>query len=305
MLRNLVVQCNLDPPGSVFTSQSQLDKCIHSLVRSARMSGAGDDPQTQGFLSRLYDFRKKIEIERSKQESIVSTLLLDEGQALRVLVAGIGIFNSQVKKVTTQNITISFPKSTKHHTSVNWKGTEISVYFWREDDAGYVFDTEVLDEILSTGVRTLKIAHSKTLFRTQKRNSVRAKLHRAAFLYLVPPGEASHILESEPGLKCFLEDISDTGCAVTVGGKAESGKRVKVQFAMDNAPVCMTGKVRSVNYAEDSNRSTLRIEAEQLPVETRIHILGEIFGMQKESDDDDLPYRILDREAATGVDSVK
>jgi len=97
-------------------------------------------------------------------------------------------------------------------------------------------------------------------------------------------------------MKCFLEDISDTGCAVTVGGKAEPGLRVKVQFALNNAAVCMTGTVRSIEYKEDTNRSTLHIEAEALPIEIRNHILGEVFGMLPDEDEDELPFRVLDSE---------
>jgi hypothetical protein len=123
-------------------------------------------------------------------------------------------------------------------------------------------------------------------------------LHKAAFLYLATEDEAPHKIEVEPGLNCFLEDISDTGYAVIVGGKADSGIRVKVQFALDNAAVCMSGIVRSISYREETNRSILHIEADTLPLGTRNRILGEVFGMQADEDADELPFRILDDEAA-------
>jgi hypothetical protein len=130
-------------------------------------------------------------------------------------------------------------------------------------------------------------------------------LHKAAFLYLVEEGEAPHKIEAGPGLSCFLEDISDTGCAVVVGGKADSGIKVKAQFALNNAAVCMSGTVRSTSYREETNRSILHIEADALPLETRNRILGEVFGMQSdEYDDDDLPFRVLDDEAAKSARAV-
>jgi hypothetical protein len=126
---------------------------------------------------------------------------------------------------------------------------------------------------------------------------VRVKTHKPAFLYLAEDGDPPHQLETEPGLKCFLDDLSDTGCAVIVGGKAEAGLRVKVQFALDGAPICMTGTVRSIRYNEEAGRSVLHIESESLPMEIRNRILGEVFGTV--GDEAELPFRALDDEAAT------
>jgi len=298
MLRHLAGQCNLEYPIALFTTQSQLDKCIYSLVRSIKMAGTSDDQGNQNFLSKLYDHRKKIELARAEIKlTLANSRQISEGQTLKILVTGTGVFKSQVVKNTNQYLTISRPiNSKKSAISMRWQGVKISVYFSREDDAGYVFDSEVLDEVFSLGIPSLKISHGETLFRTQKRKSVRVKIHKAAFLYLVPLDEAPHKLEMDPGLKCFLEDISDTGCAVTVGGKADAGLRVKVQFALDNTAICMTGMVRSVDFDEGSNRSVLHVESEPLPVESRIHILGEVFNMLPEEDEEELPFRVEENE---------
>jgi hypothetical protein len=42
----------------------------------------------------------------------------------------------------------------------------------------------------------------------------------------------------------------------------------------------------------------LHIEAEPLPVETRNRVLGEVFGMQPEDDENELPFQVLDDEIA-------
>ena len=299
LLRQLAVKCELEEPASLFYSQSQLDKCIRSMVRGMRMSGESEDQGTHDFLSKLYDYRKKIEMNKPKiKHGISNSRQIMDGQMLQIQVSGTKVFKSQVVKNTNQYLTISRPVSSKNNSSSAWQGTKVSVYFSREGDAGYVFDTVVQDEVFSKGISSLKVAHSDSLFRTQKRKSIRIKLHKAAFLYLVPEDEPPHKLELVPGLKCFLEDLSDTGCAVTVAGKTDPGLRVKVQFALDNAPVCMTGTIRSTSFREDTGRSRLHIEAYTLPLETRNRILGEVFGVVPEEDDDELPFRVLDDEAA-------
>jgi hypothetical protein len=61
-------------------------------------------------------------------------------------------------------------------------------------------------------------------------------------------------------------------------------------------PVCISGTVRYLDYHEDTNKSLLHAEADPMPLETRNHILGEVFGMLPE-EDDELPFRVLDEEA--------
>jgi c-di-GMP-binding flagellar brake protein YcgR len=298
MLRQLAVQCNIEDSRLIFTSQEQLDQCIRAMVRNIRMSGESEDRGIQDFLSKLYDYRKKIVSDSpSTKGGISNSRQITEGQVLKILIQGGGVYKSQIVRNTSQFMTISPPVNQRNTAPTSWQGNKISVYFWRENDAGYVFDSEVLDEVISLGVSSLKISHSDSLFRTQKRRSTRMKMHKQAFLYLIKDETPSYKLEIEPGLRCFLEDLSDTGCAVTVAGKTESGLHVKIQFALDNIPVCISGIVRSTNFKEDTNRSLLRIEADPMPMEIRNHILGQMFGMSSD-DDDELPFRVLDDEAA-------
>ena len=292
MLRKLAVKSNLEDPSSLFFSQIQLDLCIRSLVRNLHLSGGTEDSANQDFLSKLYDYRKKIEMEKPRiKNGISNSRQISDGQHLRVLVEGSGVYKSQTVKNTANYLTISRPATSKLPGSFSWQGSKISVYFWRDEDAGYVFDSSVLDEVFSKGIASLKIAHSESLFRTQKRKSIRLKMHRPAFLYLLVNDEEINKVELDAGLKCFVEDLSDTGCAVTIGGKAQAGLRVKVQFGLNNATMVMGGTVRSVEFKEDLNRSLLHIEADPLPIEVRNQILGEVFGMLPE-DIDELPFRL-------------
>jgi c-di-GMP-binding flagellar brake protein YcgR len=298
MLRQLTVQCNIEDSCSIFSSQEQLDQCIRAMVRNIRMSGESEDQGIQDFLSRLYDYRKNIESDgHPTGGGISNSRQMTNGQMLKILVSGGGVYKSQIVKNSSQFMTISRPINQRNTAPISWQGTKISVYFWREEDAGYVFDSEVIGEFISSGISSLKIAHSDSLFRTQKRRSTRIKMNKQAFLYLLKGKEPSYKLEIDPGLRCFLEDLSDTGCAVVVAGKTETGLRVKVQFALDNIPICISGVVRSTSFKADTNRSVLRIEADPMPMEIRNHILGQMFGMSPD-DDDELPFRVLEDEAA-------
>lgn len=300
-LRRVVTNCNIQDPALIFSSQKQLETCIRSIINEIRMSGESNNPGVQDFLSRLFDFCKQLGIKSSeKKSSIVNSRQISEGQSLRILVPGTGVFNSEVVKNVANYITISRPVNAKFTSSMQWHGLRISVYFWREDDAGYVFDTEVTDEVFSKGISSLKIEHNESLFRTQKRKSLRVKLRKPAFVYMVNDNDDPFKMERLPGLRCMLDDISDTGCAFKVLGQASVGLRLKLQFSLDRVPICMPGTVRAVEYQQGNNTSIIRMEADLLPVSTRNHIMCEVFDMLPDDDEDELPFRVLEEEVNSG-----
>jgi c-di-GMP-binding flagellar brake protein YcgR len=281
LLRKLALKNNLEDPSSLFWSQSQLDNCIRSLVKSTRISGEDKQQKTQDFISKLYEYRKKIEFEKPQYRKGINTSRnIEEGQVVRILAKGIGAFPSRVIKNTSQYITILKP-SENVPAGLTWNGIKLSVYLWRRDDAGYVFDSLVLDEVFSKGYAALQITHSDTLFRTQKRNSIRVKMERFAFIYLAKNGELSDGPEMLPGLKCLLSDLSENGCAVVIGGQAKPGFRLKVQFSLDEVPIYMNGTVKSVDYNEAENKSLLHVEADPLPLAIKNRIHGEVFGVEE------------------------
>jgi c-di-GMP-binding flagellar brake protein YcgR len=299
-LRRPISDCKIADPASIFKSQKHLETVIHSVINSVRTSGEYNEPSTQEFLSRLFDYCKKLGMATVETKTRISTSRqISEGQALRVLVAGTGVYKSEVIKNFGNYLTISRPINAKASPTMQWNGLKISIYFWREDDAGYVFDTQVIDEVFSKGISSLKVEHHDALFRTQKRKSLRVKFTKAAFLYLVKDMDNPHSLEKYAGLKVMLDDISDTGCAFRVNGQATVGLRLKVQFSLDKVPVCIPGIVRSVDYNQEANISLVHMEADTLPIGTSNHLLCQVFDLLPEEDDDELPFRVLEEEADT------
>jgi c-di-GMP-binding flagellar brake protein YcgR len=280
-----------------------LEACIRALVLGIRQYGESEEQGTHDFLSKLYDFLGKMDMKTADvQSSISSSRQMGEEQPVRILVQGVGVFKSSVVKSDGQYLTLSRPVANKGVASPQWDGIRISVYFWRDDDAGYVFDTDVIDEVYSKGISSLKVDHCDSLFRTQKRKTLRIKTNKPAYLYLANESDMPGRIEKSPGLKCFLENFSETGCAVRVGGQASAGMRLKIQFVADNTLVCMIGTVRSVDFRQIENHSLLHIQTDPLPLEMRNHVLGEIFGMMPEEDEDELPIRVMEKEEESAPD---
>ena len=296
-IRRLLASCNIQDPVSIFKSQKQFEIVIRSIINTLRLSGENYDPHMQLFLSRLFDYFNKMEMLATDNNVRISdSRQIEEGQVLRVLVPGTGVYKSEVVKNFSNYLTIARPTGTKSSATMQWHSLKVSIYFWREDDAGYVFDSVVIDEVFSKGISSLKLDHNDKLFRTQKRKSMRIKFRKAAFLYLVNEAENPHNLEKVPGLRCMLDDISETGCAFRINGQATVGLRLKVQFSLDRLPICIPGTVRSVDYNQEGNTSLVHMEADPLPIAVRNQILCEVFHMLPDEDEDELPFRVLEEE---------
>ena len=304
-LKQLASNCQIKDPLNIFKSQKQFEIIIRSMVKTLHLSGEYNDPVTQLFLSRIFEYYKKIEMQTSENKTKISTSRqISEGQPLRILVAGTGVYKSEIVKNSSNYLAIARPVNAAAQNSMEWYGLKISVYFWREDDAGYVFDSEVVDEVFSKGISSLKIEHNDSLFRTQKRKSMRVKFQKPAFLYLVNDNDNPHRLEKSPGLRVMLEDISDSGCAFKVLGQVTVGLRFKVQFLLDKIPVCVPGTVRSVDYYRETNTTIVHMEADPLPIGTRNYLLCEVFNLLPEEDEDELPFRVLEDEANVMTEQV-
>lgn len=285
LLRQVARKADLEDPASLFWSVNQLDQCMAALLRKARLTGVEQSKETQDFLAKLYAYRKKIELDQPRyKKGITSSRSISELQQIRLLVAGVGVYESKVLTNTATGLTIIRPLGLNQTSAFGWKGRRVAVYFYRKDDAGYVFDSTVFGEVPLRIGSGLQIAHSDSLFRTQKRRSVRTKTQISAYLYIMKGEEPPEKIEIEPGLRCIIEDLSDTGYSVTIGGRAPAGLRLKAQFMLEGELIAMSGIVRSSDYSEETNRSLLHIEADPLTLATRNRILAQVFGVNASDD---------------------
>ena len=262
-LRAAAVIPGLGDPTNILWSPRDMDKAL--AVLSASLKREGRDRSREGVLlmDKAYALRKGIEFEQPRfKYGIRSSRQIGAGQRLRVLVHGIGVFGSTVIDNHQRYLVVSYPSGGRLPRDWVWKGKKVSVYFWRREDAGYVFDSYVIDDLRIRNVPVLQVSHSEALLRTQKRKSVRARSRIPAFLYLLKRIEGAYEKpESVPGLRALVQDLSEDGAAVAIGGKAQPGLQVKLQFGLEERSVVMSGTVRSVDFDADANRSVLHVEA--------------------------------------------
>ena len=276
--------CDLETPVSLFWSMPSLTKCMMQLTSDIEANPENNTEKNQRIISKLFDYRTKLQNESDSKKGLTSTLALDTKQQLRIVFPGHGVFTSKLLN-NGHELIIEVPRQKDMITipADQWVGSVISVYLWRKGDARYVFDTLVLKNGIFLGQTALFLKHSYNLVRTQKRKSVRAQCQIDALLYIIKEKVIDYsIIETQNGYKCVLEDISEAGALIRIGGKGVQNIQIKIQFTINNMLVVMFGIVRTVEFNQETNQSLLHFECIHIEQEMRNEILRYVYKMLPE-----------------------
>ncbi len=280
-LWKLAKVCEIEDPESLYISVPVLNGAIARLISDSKSKGTESSVAVQNFLSKLYDFRTKISMEHENKKKLDSTKYLDKGQRFRIILKGHGVFSAKLEN-NGYEMTISFPsqKDKPRLSEDDWVGKNISVFFWRNGDAHYSFETKVVRAGVYQARDVLYLAQCSDLLRTQKRQSVRSECNIPAQMYFIKTDDDSSLfdeIDTEPGYKCLLEDISEDGAMVRVGGKGRPEIKIKLQFYIGSVQVVMFGVVRAVEFNATINQSRLHFECLHIDTEMKNAVLSYVY----------------------------
>ena len=282
LLWNVSQICELDQPTSLFYSLPALTKCMSQITNQAASEGTDKSPRIQLILSKLFDYRTKIQNESDNKKGLQTSQSLEKGQKLRVILPGKGVFTSEI--VNNGNLlVISIPKQ-KNLIPIpgeQWVGKTISIYLWRKGDARYVFDTVVTQQGLFLGKSALYLKQSSNLIRTQKRKAVRIKCEIYGNLYFIKKGKNDNpqTIETKKGYRGLIEDISESGALIRIGGKGVANVKIKLQFPINNKLIIMIGVIKNVDYNEAQKQSLLHFECNHIDPIMRNDVLSFVYNM--------------------------
>ena len=275
--------CSLEQPTALFYSLPALTKCMTQI---SNMTSADNSDKNQLIMTKLFNYRTKIQNEADDKKGMTTTHSLDKGQTLRIILPGKGVFTSEI--VGNGNfLVINVPrqKNLIPYTGEDWVGKVISVYLWRKGDARYVFDTTVTQSGLFLGKSALFLKHSSNLVRTQKRKSVRVKCEIYGMLYIIKRDKVDvNAIETQNGFRCLIEDISESGALIRIGGKGVQNVKIKLQFNVHNKLILMVGIVRTVEFNEEQNQSLLHFECTHIETAMRNEVLKFVYNMMPENE---------------------
>lgn len=286
-LWKLAEECEIEDPLSLYYSELSVNKCIAKVIESAKAGGTEGSASVQKFLDSLYKFKTRVILSLDRRRGLESTKSLAEGQRLCIIYKGKGVFNSKVLN-NGQNITVLLPvqiskttKRTEVLAAEEWLEKTVSVYFWRKGDAGYTFDTEVVGSGFFRSDKALFLRHSYSLERTQKRQSVRCKceIYARMFLFRTSEERSSTRTGTAQGYKCLLEDISEDGAMIRIGGRGTPDTPIKLQFELNGSLVIMHGIVRAVEWNQSINQSRLHFECTDIDQAMKNTILTFVYNV--------------------------
>ncbi len=284
LLRRVAVEARLENPTALFWSMKQLDRSIKGIIIKYRSRAQEQDPVYNTLLAKLFELRKRVEFDQPRYKmGIKSSRKISPKQVMRVTLPGLGPFRCMVVENLPRYFAVSHPQGPKLPEGFSWKNQKIGLYFWRGEDAGYYFQTKVLEDFIDRQYPILHVSHSDNLIRTQKRQSIRVECDLAAELFpLKSIDEANENPEEGKGLRCMLVDISEDGAALLIGGKAKVGLPLKVQFTLGESLVPICGVVKGLNYDQKKNRSLLHLQAVPLSLTMRNRILIYVYNLFSE-----------------------
>lgn len=286
MLWKAAVICELEEPAAIYWSVPVLLKCISKVKTKSDSPDCPDPEEYRHLLTELYIFRTKLEKLKDKKKGLDSTRSLSEKQALRVILPGMGVFSSEIVN-NARELIIKMPIQKDYITveGKNWVGKTVSVFLWRKQDAMYSFDTEVRKSGMFLGKPVLFIEHSSNLIRSQKRNAIRAQCKIYGDLYILKEKIIDYnAVESVPGYRCLIEDISENGALIKIGGRGMPNIRIRLQFKIDDTLIDMFGIVHNVEFDEEANQSKLHFECVHIDPEMRNIILAYVYNIITESE---------------------
>lgn len=256
VLENLVRMCKVKQPLLVFSSASLLDDTLKKGLYSLDNSRDLTEEQRENRRATIFDIKQTIERNAQKGAVLRSTSNLRPGQLLTITPEGAAAYSSKVISNMKDFVTVSTPAQPAG-TETRWmRGTKLSVYMWRDNDAGYSFISKVLGYDTVKGVPSVLIQHSRTLRREQRRRNRRREIMRQCFYYpirIVETGQGRKMerkasVEQNMRTLGIVVDLSAGGCAIQAMNPFDRGKLTMVEFDIDRkAPIRAFGKVLHVH----------------------------------------------------------
>lgn len=262
LLWQVASRVKLSNPAGIYGSVEEINKAISHISGNKKFLTRDFNDAETLLLSKLFAFRSKMEIKKSRYKAeLKSTHNIAVGQYVKIRMSNGGIFSSKIVSNQADYIAITVPLGTFSTPKVSWSDELLSIYFWREDDAGYFFQSKVDMGYYDQRNQYLRIFHSDSMLRSQKRTSTRVASRIISTLFFLDTLDENNLHQkSKDGIPCVIIDLSETGAAVKMRGKKPKKMAVKLHFRINEEMLVLKGLVKMLKYHEDENLSILHVE---------------------------------------------
>ncbi len=291
-LKQIVIRNKLEKPQSIFWSTKQLDKCLKPAISKINSDVNLPPDYKQSMMSKLLNLRTKSEFNLPKyKKKIRETTAVQPQQKIVIRDSIYGTFVSWVVEVTRKNLVVTMPSGKKELSALNWISRRLSVYFWRRDDAGYLFETKVQDQITSEEYPLLYLSHTNKLQRLQKRKDIRVNTglqvkFKPIVLSLVN-GDNRAVISQRIHTGNII-DLSAAGCCMLAGKMLKKNDRVKLEFNLTRSKkIIALGVILNISKTANDKVRKHHIMFVKIGPTSRNNILLYIFNIFGERDSEE------------------
>lgn len=261
LLKKTAALLNIEKPLTLLGSLNHINDAIQE-INTRLENGNYQDQELMELLEDLYKYRKRIELEKIERRGFINNSRdIEVNQQVKITIGNLEKpIIGNVKECTGNYLTIDLLHNTVVRPGINWDGP-INIYFWKQNDAGYYFESQVIESLSS---RSWRVTHSSSLIRSQKRNDVRVDLQTNCFIYKLDDiSKSNSKTEGFSGAFGQLKNISEGGAAFLINGKLAKTTPIKIEFKLLDKNVVVCGVVKDSSFNNSNNISYIRLKIVQ------------------------------------------
>ena len=295
-LKQIAIENKLEKPQSIFWSTKQLDRCLRPAIRKIQANESLNPKERIRTTTKLLELRKKAEFSLPKyQKKIRDTTALLPRTKLAVREKEFGSYISWVIEINRKNIVITQPSGQTGWQELNWVQGKVDVYFWSHDDAGYLFESKVQEQIIHEEYPLLYLAHSNNLNRMQKRKSIRVETSLPARFSPVVYSAVNGVKKPAIAKRIYpgkLIDVSETGCCMLAGRMLKKNDRLKIEFNLTKGKhIASLGVIVNISKTGDERVRRYHIMFVRISQVSKNNILLYVFNIFGERMEDSTKRR--------------
>ncbi len=282
VLRKLVIAQGLAKPTLIFTSTTILDSCIQRAIRRLSLQEIKGESKDE-MINMYYRLRNKI-TRGKKGRGITTTKSLPTGAKLRLGVPNYGYYTVNVTRNEPEYLGISIPVLPPGKI-IPWNRKKVKCSYFRENDAVYMFETKVIDVILSKQIQTICLKHSEKINRIQKRLYPRLNVRLPVFYTKV------RVVEEGGKKKAFVDrrethwgtviDVSVGGLSVETTVPFDRNNYIRVEFELrEEYKVVGFGKVKRIERNAARKTWIMHIQFTKIDKKHRNEIFAVLYNYQ-------------------------
>jgi c-di-GMP-binding flagellar brake protein YcgR len=282
LLRKLVVNYKISKPSLIFTSVNILDSCIQRQVRKLSLQEIRGESK-EDLINRYYRLRNKVVRSRDVR-GLSTTRAIPIGGRMRVEVQNYGQYSVQVNQNEEDFLGISIP-ILPPGKSVPWSKKKVRCFYWKEEDASYVFETRVIDVIVTDEIQSICLKHVDTITRSQKRRfprkSVRLPVYFSRVRVVTEGDKKKGIVDRKDTHWGTIIDISVGGLSIETAIPVNRNNFIRVEFELrEDYKMAAMGKVKRIEKNAARKTWVMHIQFTKVEKKDRNEIFAVLYNYQ-------------------------